>query len=117
MSALPLTFAAPGAAMPPRHLADLDAAGRRAAVIELGEPGYRGDQLARHYFGRLSTDPETMTDLPVAARRTLGAALLPTLLAPVRHLACDGGTTRKTLWRAHDGTDRKSTRLNSSHNR
>jgi 23S rRNA (adenine2503-C2)-methyltransferase len=73
-------------------------------VIELGEPGYRGDQLARHYFGRLSTDPETMTDLPVAARRTLGAALLPTLLAPVRHLACDGGTTRKTLWRAHDGT-------------
>jgi 23S rRNA (adenine2503-C2)-methyltransferase len=90
--------------MPPRHLADLDAAGRRAAVTALGQPGYRADQLARHYYGRLSADPATMTDLPAAARAELGAALLPPLLTPVRHLACDGGTTRKTLWRAHDGT-------------
>jgi 23S rRNA (adenine2503-C2)-methyltransferase len=104
MTALSLTFAAPATAMPPRHLADLDAPARRAAVTELGHPAYRADQLARHYYGRLSTDPDTMTDLPATARRALGGTLLAPLLTPVRHLACDGGATRKTLWRAHDGT-------------
>ncbi|MBO0773341.1 MAG: 23S rRNA (adenine(2503)-C(2))-methyltransferase RlmN, partial [Actinobacteria bacterium] len=53
---------------PPRHLADLDAAGRRAAAAELGERPFRADQLARHYFGRLTDDPADMTDLPAADR-------------------------------------------------
>ena len=44
-----------------------------------------------------------MTDLPAAARDRLTADLLPTLLTPVRELACDDGATRKTLWRLHDG--------------
>jgi len=104
MTAIPLQFSAPRRGMPPRHLADLDAAGRRAAVTALGLPAYRADQLARHYYGRLSADPATMTDLPAAARAELGVALLLPLLSPVRHLACDAGRTRKTLWRAHDGT-------------
>ena len=88
---------------PPRHLADLDPAGRRAAVAELGQPGYRADQLSRHYFGRLTDDPADMTDLPAAVRAELGGALLPSLLTALRELECDGGTTRKTLWRAFDG--------------
>ncbi len=104
MTALPLVFTAPRRGMPPRHLADLDADARRAAVAELGHPAYRADQLARHYYGRLSADPASMTDLPAAARQELGDALLPPLLTPVRELACDDGMTRKTLWRAHDGT-------------
>jgi 23S rRNA (adenine2503-C2)-methyltransferase len=104
MTAIPLQFTTPRRSMPPRHLADLDAAGRRAAVTELGQPAYRADQVARHYYARLSADPAGMTDLPSAARQTLGAALLPTLLTPLRHVACDNGSTRKTLWRAHDGT-------------
>jgi 23S rRNA (adenine2503-C2)-methyltransferase len=90
-------------ARPPRHLADLDAAGRRAAVVELGQPGYRADQLSRHYFGRLTDDPAHMTDLPAGLRAELAAALLPPLLTAQRELECDGGTTRKTLWRAFDG--------------
>jgi 23S rRNA (adenine2503-C2)-methyltransferase len=90
-------------ARPPRHLADLDAAGRRAAVAELGQPGYRADQLSRHYFGRLTDDPADMTDLPAGLRAELAAALLPPLLTAQRELECDGGTTRKTLWRAFDG--------------
>jgi 23S rRNA (adenine2503-C2)-methyltransferase len=90
-------------ARPPRHLADLDAAGRRAAVAELGLPGYRADQLSRHYFGRLTDDPADMTDLPAGLRAELAAALLPPLLTAQRELECDGGTTRKTLWRAFDG--------------
>jgi 23S rRNA (adenine2503-C2)-methyltransferase len=88
---------------PPRHLADLDPAERRAAVAELGQPGYRADQLSRHYFARLTDDPGEMTDLPAGVRALLGGALLPALLTAQRELECDGGTTRKTLWRAFDG--------------
>src|SRR6187455_591625 len=103
MTALPLVFDAPKRALPPRHLADLDPAGRRAAVGELGLPGFRANQLSRHYFGRLTADVDAMTDLPVAAREGL-AALLPRLVTPVTEQTCDSGTTRKTLWRGHDGT-------------
>jgi 23S rRNA (adenine2503-C2)-methyltransferase len=89
---------------PPRHLADLDAAGRRAAVAELGQPGFRADQLSRHYFARLTDDPAQMTDLPARLRAELASALLPPLLTAQRELACDQGMTRKTLWRAFDGS-------------
>jgi 23S rRNA (adenine2503-C2)-methyltransferase len=92
------------ASMPPRHLADLDLAGRRAAVAELGEKAFRAGQLSGHYFGRLVRDPAAMTDLPAASRDRLSAQLLPQLLTPVRELACDDGATRKTLWRLHDGS-------------
>jgi 23S rRNA (adenine2503-C2)-methyltransferase len=91
-------------ARPARHLADLDQAGRRAAVAELGLPGYRADQLSRHYFGRLTDSPDEMTDLPADLRPSLTGALLPELLTVVTELACDQGMTRKTLWRAPDGS-------------
>ena len=89
---------------PLRHLADLDAAGRRAAVAELGQPGYRADQLSRHYFGRLTDSPADMTDLPAGVRETLTQALLPPLLTAASEQTCDQGMTRKTLWRAADGS-------------
>jgi 23S rRNA (adenine2503-C2)-methyltransferase len=88
---------------PPRHLADLDEAARRAAAEDLGQPAFRADQLSRHYFGRLTDDPADMTDLPSSVRASLAAELLPPLLTAQRELECDGGTTRKTLWRAFDG--------------
>jgi 23S rRNA (adenine2503-C2)-methyltransferase len=91
------------ASLPPRHLADLDLAGRRAAVAALGEREFRAAQLSHHYFGRLVRDPALMTDVPAAARDRLTTDLLPTLLTPVRELACDDGATRKNLWRLHDG--------------
>jgi 23S rRNA (adenine2503-C2)-methyltransferase len=90
-------------ARPPRHLADLDPAARRAAAAELGEAPFRADQLARHYFARLTDDPGEMTDLPAATRDGLAGALLPRLLTTVREQSCDEGMTRKTLWRAFDG--------------
>src|SRR5919205_665908 len=89
MSVLPLVFEAPRRGKPPRHLADLDHEQRRAAVIELG-------------------DPASMTDLPAAARDRLVATLLPELAIPVRHVSCDAGMTRKTLWRAADGSRTES---------
>jgi 23S rRNA (adenine2503-C2)-methyltransferase len=103
MTSLPLVFDAPRRGKPPAHLADLDEAGRRAAVTALGLPGFRADQLSRHYFGRFETDPEQMSDLPAALRAQVRAGLLPELLHEVRSLETDSGTTRKTLWRLHDG--------------
>ncbi len=92
------------AARPPLHLADLDPPGRRGAAERLGQPGFRGDQLSRHYFGRLTDDPGDMTDVPAAARGPLAEALLPRLLTAQQELSCDDGQTRKTLWRALDGS-------------
>ncbi len=99
-----LVFAEPRRVRPPRHLADLDPAEQRAAVAELGEPAYRARQISRHYYGRLDDDPAAMTDLPIPVRDRLVEALLPPLLTPVRHVTCDSGNTRKTLWRAFDAT-------------
>jgi 23S rRNA (adenine2503-C2)-methyltransferase len=92
------------AKMPPRHLADLDLAARRAAVTELGEHAFRAGQLSTHYFGRLQRDPAAMTDIPAAARDRLIESLMPTLLTPVKELSCDDGETRKSLWKLHDGS-------------
>ncbi len=103
MASLPLVFDEPRRARPPRHLADLDPAARRSAVAELGLPTFRADQLSRHYFARLENDPSAMTDLPPAVREQMRDGLLPTLLTDVRTLQTDAGTTRKTLWRLHDG--------------
>jgi 23S rRNA (adenine2503-C2)-methyltransferase len=78
---------------------------RRALAVALGHPAFRADQLSRHYFGRLVApgDVDALTDLPSASRARLAAALLPELLAPARVSTCDGGATRKTLWRTADG--------------
>ncbi|MPZ80480.1 MAG: 23S rRNA (adenine(2503)-C(2))-methyltransferase RlmN [Actinophytocola sp.] len=104
MTALPLVFDAPRRGLPPRHLADMSADERRAAVTELGEKPFRANQLSHHYFARLTADPDLMTDIPAASRGRLAETLLPPLLSPVRHISCDDDATRKTLWRAHDGT-------------
>jgi 23S rRNA (adenine2503-C2)-methyltransferase len=101
--ALPLVFDAPRRGLPPTHLADLDPGQRRAAVTDLGLPAFRADQLSRHYFGRFEHDPAAMTDLPAAVRASLTRDLLPPLLTEVRTVGTDAGTTRKTLWRLHDG--------------
>jgi 23S rRNA (adenine2503-C2)-methyltransferase len=98
-----LTFAAPRRAKPPRHLADLGPAERRAAVAELGQPAFRANQLSTHYFSRLVDDPGQMTDVPAVARQELVNAFLPRLATSVREISCDGGATRKTVWRLFDG--------------
>jgi 23S rRNA (adenine2503-C2)-methyltransferase len=97
-----LVFDAPRRGKPPRHLADLEPQERRAAVVGLGEPGYRADQLSRHYFQRLATHSSPMTDLGPETRDRLVSALLPELLTETRTLTCDGGATVKTVWRLFD---------------
>ena len=103
-AALPLVFDEPrGRKRPPRHLADLSLAERRAAMEAAGLPAFRATQVSKHYFDRLVTDPAQMTDLPAAVREALVHELMPELLSPVHSLDCDEGTTVKTLWRLFDG--------------
>ncbi len=103
-TSLPLVFDEPRKAKkPPRHLADLTAAERKHAVERAGLPGFRASQVSHHYFSRLVDDPAEMTDLPADLRQPLAEALLPELITPMHTLTADGGTTRKTLWRLHDG--------------
>ena len=99
-----LTFDVPkGRGKPRRHLADMTGAERREAVTTLGLPGFRADQVSRHYFARLSDDASAWTDIPAALRDDLAGALTPPLMNSVRELTTDAGTTRKQLWRLFDG--------------
>ncbi len=98
-----LTMAAPRRGKPPRHLADLDLAGRVELAKELGLPGFRAKQLSTHYFVHHTDDPAAMTDLPKDGRDELVAGLLPRLLIPVRTITADRGATLKSVWRLHDG--------------
>ncbi|HWA68148.1 MAG TPA: 23S rRNA (adenine(2503)-C(2))-methyltransferase RlmN [Mycobacteriales bacterium] len=90
-------------AKPPRHLADLTAEERRAAVAAAGEPAFRAEQLSRNYFAHHG-DRDAMTDVPARDRERLAEEFLPRLLDRVRDIECDNGQTRKTLWRLVDGS-------------
>ncbi len=98
-----LVFEAPKRGKPPVHLLDLDQAQRRQAVVDLGLPAFRADQVSRQWLSRLSDEPAEWTDLPADQRATITDALLPTLLTPIRSIDCDGGATVKTVWKLHDG--------------
>jgi 23S rRNA (adenine2503-C2)-methyltransferase len=98
-----LVFEAPRRGKPPRHLMDLDREQRRAAMVELGLPAFRADQVSNHWLSRLSDDPADWSDIPAPAKELIATHLLPTLLDPVRAIDCDHGTTVKTLFRLHDG--------------
>ncbi len=96
-TSLPLVFEAPKRGLPPRHLADLDPEGRRAAVVELGEKAFRAEQLSREWFGGGAAA------LSPATRERLAPLVRP-LLSVAREVEADAGATRKTVWRGHDGT-------------
>src|ERR1700722_5076504 len=99
-----LVFAPPRRALPPRHLADLDEVGRVEAVATLGLPPFRAKQLAHQYYSRLIAPPQQRPALPAAVRGQVAEALFPKLLTAAREVTCDAGQTRKTVWRAVDGT-------------
>lgn len=70
---------------------------------DLGEPGYRAEQVCRWLYSRNVFDVREMTDLSKALRETLSERLslkLPERMA-VREAKKDG--TRKFLWRLEDG--------------
>ena len=87
----------------PTHLADLTIEERKARAEEFGVPAFRANQLAVHFFTHHNDDVQSFTDIPKELREKLGEAFLPKLLTLVRSVTCDGGKTRKDLWRLHDG--------------
>lgn len=87
----------------PKHLADYSPEERREAAKSLGLPAFRANQVATHYFTHLSDTPDEWTDIPAAMRAELAELFTPKLMELVRSISCDGGQTRKDLWRLHDG--------------
>lgn len=104
MKQLPLVFEAPRKGKPPKHWLDLTLDERRDAIVGMGLPRFRADQISRHVFDRLESDAERFTDLPADIRGELGEQLFPPLLTHVQQQTADAGRTVKTLWRLHDGS-------------
>ena len=87
----------------PKHLADYSPEERRELAKSLGLPAFRANQVSTHYFTHLSNDPENWTDIPAEMRKTIAEQFTPKLIELVCSVECDGGMTRKDLWKLHDG--------------
>ncbi|MEI6648706.1 MAG: 23S rRNA (adenine(2503)-C(2))-methyltransferase RlmN [Actinomycetes bacterium] len=88
---------------PPKHFADLSPEERKERALELGIAAFRANQMAVHFFTHFNDDPETWSDIPKELRETLAKEFTPKLITLVRSITCDGGKTRKDLWKLHDG--------------
>src|SRR5206468_3107446 len=73
-----------------------------AFAQRLGEPRYRGRQIAHWLYQRGATSFAEMTDLPAALRARLTTDAVFTSLSSVTALAADGGDTMKYLLRLAD---------------
>lgn len=98
-----LVLEAPARGKPPAHLLDMSRSERREAMKELGLPAFRADQVSTHLLVHLQDDAQQWTDISASDRDKL-KGVLPSLLEPIRTVACDDGTTIKTLFRLHDGS-------------
>ena len=77
------------------------------ALVQLGEPRYRGMAVFRWIHQRGVLDPELMTDLPKSLREKLRAEGLGDPLTVVQEHVSDD-TTRKLLLRMQDGREVES---------
>ena len=84
---------------------DLTPAELEAKAVELGQPAFRGRQIAKWLYDpeRLATSYEQMTDLPATLRGRLASELPIASLELVRELQTDNGDTIKSLYRTQDG--------------
>ncbi len=101
MSAHPVTFF-PRAGVARTNLLDLDRAGMRAYVAELGEKPFRGDQVLKWIYHHGETDFASMTDLAKSLRQRLAdeAEVRPPQIITCKD-SVDG--TRKWLFRLDGG--------------
>lgn len=75
-----------------------------AWMAELGEPAYRGRQLARWLHARGARSFEEMTDLPAALRRRLPEVVRLTTLRVLRRTTSADRSTTKYLLECPDGS-------------
>lgn len=74
-----------------------------AFADNLGEPSYRGRQLAHWLYRQGASAFAEMTDLPVALRASLAEKAHITSLVPASVVRADGGDTLKYLFQLTDG--------------
>ncbi len=98
-----LILESPRRPKPPLHWSDLSVAQRKEKIVELGLPGFRADQISRHWYSRLSDQPETWTDMPESLRTEVKEKFFPELMTSIKSLSCDNGTTVKQVWKLFDG--------------
>src|SRR5690606_10884292 len=77
------------------------------AMVQMGEPKYRGLAVFRWIYQRGVMDPEQMTDLPKSLRTKLAEEGLKDPLTISREHKSDD-TTRKLLLRLHDDKEIES---------
>ena len=87
----------------PAELAGMTADELGAILASLGEPAYRGRQLARWIYQSDATSFAEMSDLPAALRAQLAERACLTRLEPLTAVRADGGDTVKYLVRLPDG--------------
>ena len=87
----------------PAELAGMTADELGAILASLGEPAYRGRQLARWIYQSDATSFAEMSDLPAALRAQLAERARLTRLEPLTAVRADGGDTVKYLVRLPDG--------------
>ena len=54
---------------PPKHIADFDLKERKKFAEELGLPGFRADQVSRHWFGEEQTLAASLRPATIPRRR------------------------------------------------
>jgi len=82
---------------------DLDYPDLRTALEELGQPGYRTDQVWKAVYKNLVSSPGEITTLPKAIRERLSDSYSFNAVTPKRTLESSDGRTIKTLFSLWDG--------------
>ncbi|MCG3152623.1 MAG: putative dual-specificity RNA methyltransferase RlmN [bacterium] len=85
-----------------RSLYDYSSPELAALIAAVGEPSFRLQQVQSWLFKQRESDPAKMTNLPVALRAALAAAVVPTMLEAEAILESADGS-RKVVWRLRDG--------------
>ena len=87
--------------LPP--LTDLSLDALRAAVVALGQPAYRAQQVSGWLYRSTAAGFEAMTNLPLTLRRALAERYRFGALETVTERVSSDGETRKALLRLSDG--------------
>jgi len=85
-----------------QDLFGLEPEGLANALAKIGEPGYRGRQVARWIYRRRVTDFAKMTDLPVPLRVRLEREFVISCIKPSRTVRSTDGT-RKMIFELQEG--------------
>jgi 23S rRNA (adenine2503-C2)-methyltransferase len=98
----PAPFAgASSSPLPP--VTDLSLDALRAAVVSLGQPAYRAQQVSGWLYRSTAAEFEAMTNVPLSLRRALAERYRFSALETVAEQVSSDGETRKALLRLPDG--------------